>query len=81
MEELVKLVSQKTGLGHDQAAMAVKTVLDFIKAKLPAPVAAQVDAVLNNSGVMGMAANVLDDGKIDGNDVSNLLGGMFGGGK
>jgi hypothetical protein len=81
MEELVTLVSQKTGLGKDQAAIAVKTVLDFIKSKVPAPVGAQIDAVLSNSGVMGMAANALDDGKIDGNDVSNLLGGFMGGKK
>jgi hypothetical protein len=81
VEELVKLVSAKTGLGKDQAAIAVKTVLDFLKSRLPAPVAAQVDAVLNNSGLMGMAANALDDGKIDGSDVSNLLGGFLGGNK
>lgn len=81
MEELVTLVSNKTGLGKDQAAMAVKTVLDFLKAKLPAPVASQIDAVLANKGVMGMAANALDDGKIDGDDVSNLLGGLMGGKK
>ena len=81
MEELVTLVSTKTGLPKDQAAMAVKTVLDFLKTKLPAPVAAQIDAVLNNSGMVGAAANALDDGKIDGSDVSNLLGGFFGGSK
>ena len=81
MEELVKLVSAKTGLPKDQAAMAVKTVLDFLKSKLPVPVAAEVDAVLNNDGVLGAVENALDDGKIDGSDVSNLLGGFFGGNK
>ncbi len=81
MEELVKLVSAKTGLGKDQATVAVKTVLDFIKSKLPAPVAAEVDAVLNNNGIMGMAAHALDDGKLDGNDLSNLLGSFMGGNK
>ena len=81
MEELVKLVSTKTGLPKEQAALAVKTVLDFLKSRLPGPVAAQMDAVLNNGGVMGMAANALDDGKIDGSDVSNLLGGFLGGNK
>ncbi len=81
MEELVALVSKKTGLNKEQAATAVKVVLDFIKSKLPASVAAQVDAVLSGSGVLGAAASALDDGKIDGNDVSNLLGGFLGGKK
>lgn len=81
MEELVALVVKKTGLPKDQAAIAVMTVVNFLKSKLPAPVAAQVDAVLNNSGVIGAASNALDDGKIDGSDVSNLLGGFLGGKK
>jgi hypothetical protein len=46
MEELVLLVSQKTGLSKEVSAEAVKIVVDFIKKKLPKPVAAQVDAVL-----------------------------------
>jgi len=79
MEELVKLVSAKTGLGHDQAAVAVKTVLDFIKSKLPAPVAGEVDAVLGNQALLNAAEAALSDGKIDGSDVSNLLGGLFSG--
>ncbi len=47
MDELVKLVSQKTGISPDQARTAVQTVLDFLKQKLPAPVAAQIDGVLS----------------------------------
>jgi nucleoid DNA-binding protein len=81
MDELVALVSQKTGLSKEQATAAVKVVLDFIKKKLPAPVAAEVDAVLSGSGELGAVAKALDDGKIDGNDVANLLGGFLGGKK
>ena len=76
MEELVALVSKKTGLNKEQAAAAVKIVLDFIKKKLPAPVAAQVDAVLSGSGGLGAAAKALDGG-----NVSDLLGGLMGGKK
>ena len=79
MDELVALVSQKTGLSKEQSAVAVKVVLDFIKSKLPASVAGQVDAVLNNSGGLDAVVKALDDGKIDGNDVSNLIGGFMGG--
>jgi len=64
MEELYTLVAQKTGLPKEQAKMAVDTVVDFIKKKLPAPVAAQVDAVLGGKGEMGAAAD--------------MLGGLFG---
>lgn len=67
MEELYKLVVTKTGLPHEQAKMAVDTVIGFLKSKLPAPIAAEVDAVLGGSGDLGAAAN--------------LLGGLFGGGK
>lgn len=81
MEELYTLVAKKTGLPHDQAKMAVDTVLDFLKKKLPAPVAAQVDAVLTGSGTMGAVASALDDGKLDASDAANLLGGLFGGKK
>lgn len=81
MEELVTLVSKKTGLNKDQATAAVKIVLDFVKSKLPAPVAAQVDSVVSGSGVLGAAASALDDGKLDASDAANLLGGLLGGKK
>jgi nucleoid DNA-binding protein len=79
MEELVALVSKKTGLSKDQSSAAVKVVIDFIKSKLPAPIAAEVDAVLKGGGALGAVEKALDDGKIDGNDVANLLGGFLGG--
>jgi hypothetical protein len=81
MEELYALVTKKTGLPKEQAKMAVDTVVDYIKKKLPAPIAAQVDAVLSGKGPMGAVAGALDDGKLDANDAANLLGGLFGGKK
>ena len=53
MEELVKLVSQKANITEDQARTAVTVVLNFVKQKLPAPIASQVDGVLNSSGSTG----------------------------
>jgi len=64
MEELNALVVKKTGLPKEQAKMAVDTVIGFLKTKLPAPIAAQVDAVLGGKGDMGAAAD--------------MLGGLFG---
>ena len=52
MEELVLLVSQKTGLSKEISAEAVKIVVDYIKKRLPAPVAAQVDTVLGSGSAM-----------------------------
>lgn len=43
MEELVQLVSARTGIAPEQARAAVETVLSFLKERLPAPLAAQVD--------------------------------------
>ena len=46
MDELVKLVAKKTGISNEQAKTAVETVIGFLKQKLPAPIAAQIDGVL-----------------------------------
>jgi hypothetical protein len=81
MDELIALITKKTGLPKEQAKMAVDVVLDFLKKKLPAPVAAQVESVLTGKGAVGAVASALDDGKLDANDAANLLGGLLGGKK
>jgi len=50
MDELVKLVVQKTGIPEPAARQAVEVVLVFLKEKLPAPIAGQIDAVVSGSG-------------------------------
>lgn len=67
MEELIKLVSQKTGLPQDKAKVAVDTVLNFLKKKLPPSLAGQLDAIL--------AGGKLPDNLMEG------LGGLLGGKK
>ena len=62
MDELVALVQEKTGLGKAQAKQAVETVMDFLKDKLPGPIAAQLDNVLENEAMMGQAGDLLDKG-------------------
>lgn len=49
MDELVKIITEKTGINEDQARQAVTLVLDFLKKKLPAPIASQVEGVLRGS--------------------------------
>jgi len=46
MDELIKLAASKAGIPADKAKIAVETVIKFIKDKLPAPIAAQVDGIL-----------------------------------
>ncbi|MCB9076105.1 MAG: hypothetical protein H6631_00775 [Anaerolineaceae bacterium] len=58
MDELVKLVSVKTGLSAEMSKVAVETVISHLKDKLPAPVAAQVDAAIGGEGATGGIANM-----------------------
>lgn len=51
MDELVKMVAKKTGLTQAQARAAAQAVVGFLKEKLPAPIAAQIDVVLENPGI------------------------------
>jgi hypothetical protein len=69
MDELVKRITEKTGISEEQARSAVKTVAGFLKEKLPAPLAGQVDNVLSGAG--GVTDNL--------GDVAAKVGNIFGG--
>lgn len=68
MEQLVQLVAQKANISPDVARVAVQTVLGFLKTKLPAPLASQIDGLLDGSA---SPDDVLKDG-------GDLLGGLLG---
>ena len=58
MKELVNIIVQKTGISEENAQKAVQVMLGFLKTKLPAPVAGQLDSVLGagtRSGVNPVA--------------------------
>ncbi len=55
MDELAKVVSQKTGLSIEQSKAAAQVVIDYLKGKLPAPIAGQIDNVLKGGGMGDMA--------------------------
>ena len=61
MDELVKMVAKKVGINEAQAKQAVETVLGFLKDKLPAPLAGQLDAVLegDTNGLDDLAGGVM----------------------
>jgi hypothetical protein len=59
MDELVKLVSQKTGLSEEMAKTAVEMVVGYLKEKLPGPIAGQIDSVLGGAGLAGGAEDLV----------------------
>jgi hypothetical protein len=75
MDDLIKQVTEKTGISEAQARSAVETVVGFLKDRLPAPIAGQLDGVLSGAG--GAIGGLADQA----GDVLGGLGGMFGGKK
>ena len=55
MQELINQVAQRTGLALDKAKIAVETVLNFAKTRLPAPIATQLESALTGGGVGDLA--------------------------
>jgi hypothetical protein len=70
MDELVKAITERTGLPADQARGAAQAAVDFIKSKLPEAMQGYVDTALNSGAIDDVA-----------NQAGNLLGGLFGGSK
>ena len=60
MDELVKMVASKVGIGEAQAKQAVEMTLAFLKDKLPEPIAGQLDAALEGdvSGLGDLAGGL-----------------------
>jgi hypothetical protein len=63
MDELVHMLTEKTGLPEDKARLAAETAVNFIKSKLPGSVAGQVDNALSGEG---------------GSSITERLGSIFG---
>ena len=68
MDELVKQVSQRTGISEDQARTAVTTVLGFLKDRLPAPIGGQIENL--NGGESSAGGGI--------GDIASKVGGMLG---
>lgn len=67
MNDIIQRLVDKSGLSEEQAASAVQTVVGFIKEKLPAPIAAQVESIVGGAGG-GEAMS----------SIGSAVGGMFG---
>ncbi|HEX8339185.1 MAG TPA: hypothetical protein VF621_20860 [Pyrinomonadaceae bacterium] len=79
MEELIRQVTERTGISEAQAQTAVITVLGFLKGRLPEPIAGQLDGFLGG-GVSGAEGGLGGLGGAAGS-VLGGLGGMLGGNK
>jgi hypothetical protein len=49
MNELVQMVQQKTGLSQDMAQTVVNTVMEHLKSRLPASMAAGLDQLMGGT--------------------------------
>ncbi len=62
MDELIKTISEQAGIPEAQAKKAAEAAIAFLKEKLPAPLAGQIDNALENEKMMGQAEDVLKKG-------------------
>lgn len=70
VDELIAAISAKTGLPADKAKGAAEAALDFLKDKLPAPIAGQIEGFLSGQ------SDAISDAVAGATD---KLKGMFGG--
>lgn len=69
MEQIIKMITEKTGISNEQATTAVNVVTDYIKQKLPAGMGGQLDGLLK--GDTSSLGNMADG-------IKDSLGGIFG---
>lgn len=69
MNDIVKQVSEKTGLSEEHSRVAVTMVVGWVKGKLPESIRGQVDGFIGGTGnaTSGIASQA-----------AGALGGMFG---
>jgi uncharacterized protein (DUF2267 family) len=63
MNELIEQLKSRVGLDDNKARSAAQTVLEFLKQRLPEPIASQVESHLSGGGA---------------EDLGGKLGGMLG---
>jgi nucleoid DNA-binding protein len=58
MNELINIIVQKTGISQENAQKAVQVTVDFLKSKLPGPIAVQLNSFLigGTSALSGVLA-------------------------
>jgi uncharacterized protein (DUF2267 family) len=54
VDELVKLVSERTGISEEMARTAVETVIGYLKERLPEPIAGRIEGLLEGGDLEDM---------------------------
>ena len=52
MNELIQQLKSRVGLDDEKAHSAIQTVVEFLKQRLPGPVASQLDSAISGGGGM-----------------------------
>jgi hypothetical protein len=50
MEEIIKTITEKTGISDDQARQAAQVTVEYIKSKIPPMFSTQLDRLLEGGG-------------------------------
>lgn len=79
MDDLIKQLQEKTGLGVDQIKSVVSGVADFLGDKLPGPLGTQVTKLLGGGDDEDDAGGDDDGGGLM-DKAKDALGGLLGGG-
>jgi uncharacterized protein (DUF2267 family) len=74
MDELINLVVQETGISRDDAQKAVQVIVDALKSRLPAPVAAELETFLTSGTTGGVSALEAEAGTILKSELGGFLG-------
>jgi len=73
VDELIKMVQEKTGIDEAQARGAADAVLGFLKGRLPAPIASQIDGIISGGGSTDATGGLGDLANLG--DLGNMKGG------
>ena len=76
MNELIDLVVQRTGLSQEDAQKAVVAVIDFLKTKLPPPIASHIDALIAGGTAGALGGIEAEAGELIKGKLGSLLGGQ-----
>lgn len=65
MDEIIKTITEKTGISEEQARQAAQATVDYIKTKIPPMFATQLDRLMEGGGSKPASGG-------------GILGGLFG---
>ena len=60
MQELIEQLKSRVGLDDHKAQSAAQTVIEFLKQRLPGPIASQLDGALSGGSTGGMQDKIGD---------------------